>query len=87
MGETIDATADTVPPSETAGQTRHFELISEKSSKFWEITLSGTEHTVRFGRLGTQGQKKTKTFIHAIDAQRDYERLIRSKQGKGYRET
>ncbi len=67
--------------------TRRFEFTGGSSNKFWEITLAGTQHTVRFGRIGTNGQTVTKTFENAAAARRDCERLIRSKQAKGYRET
>jgi predicted DNA-binding WGR domain protein len=49
-------------------------------------TLAGTQHTVRFGRIGTDGQTVTKTFENAVVARQDCERLIRSKQAKGYQE-
>ena len=68
------------------GEARYFEFSSDTSNKFWEITLSGNEHTVRFGRLGTSGQTRTKQFNDAAEAKRDGERLIRSKQAKGYEE-
>ena len=38
---------------------RHFELVEGKSSKFWEIAPDGTSVTVRFGRIGTNGQTQT----------------------------
>jgi predicted DNA-binding WGR domain protein len=76
------------PPQAAAGHgTRRFEFTSGSSNKFWEITLAGTQHTVRFGRIGTKGQAVTKTFEDAAAARRDCERLIRSKRTKGYRET
>ena len=42
--------------------TRRFEFVSGNSAKFWEIRLAGTAVTVRFGRLGTEGQMQAKTF-------------------------
>jgi len=66
--------------------TRRFEFTSERSNKFWEITLGGAQHTVRYGRIGTSGQTVTKTFANSTAAKRDYERLIRSKKAKGYQE-
>ena len=82
--ENVEAEAPRSPAQE--GQTRHFEFIGGGSRKFWEITLSGNQHTVSFGRLGTRGQTKTKTFPDAGQAKRDSERLIRSKLAKGYSE-
>jgi predicted DNA-binding WGR domain protein len=66
--------------------TRRFEFTGGKSNKFWEITLTGAQHTVRFGRIGSKGQNVTKTFENAASARRDCERLIRAKKAKGYRE-
>jgi predicted DNA-binding WGR domain protein len=68
------------------GTTRRFEFIGGGSSKFWEITLADAQHSVRFGRIGTKGQTITKSFEDVAATRRDYERLVRSKIGKGYRE-
>jgi len=84
-GDDSAATIATVASSDE-NRARRFEFTSDKSNKFWEITLSGSTHTVRFGRIGTNGQTKTKQFDDATKAKRDYERLIRSKLSKGYRE-
>jgi predicted DNA-binding WGR domain protein len=62
------------------------ERTRGSSNKFWEITLAGTQHTVRFGRIGTSGQTVAKTFEDTAAARRECERLIRSKRAKGYRE-
>ena len=35
---------------------RYFEFIGGSSAKFWEVVVSGNEVTVRFGRIGTEGQ-------------------------------
>jgi len=66
--------------------TRCFEFTGGNSNKFWEITLSDNQHTVRYGRIGSRGQTKTKTFPDSAAAKRDFERLIRSKLAKGYKE-
>ncbi len=63
---------------------RYFEFTSGTSSKFWEITLNNQEHMVRFGRIGSVGQQKTKTFINATEAEKDARRLINEKLAKGY---
>ena len=77
-------TASLVAPS-VDGQ-RRFEFRDGSSSKFWEIAVSGREHTVRFGRIGGDGQSQTKTFATDAEAQRDANRLIAEKTRKGYRE-
>jgi DNA ligase-1 len=70
------------PPS--AGGTRRFEFVQGKSSKFWEITVRDNDVTVHFGRIGTSGQSKTKTFGDAAAAQQHADELIEEKTGKGY---
>jgi predicted DNA-binding WGR domain protein len=66
---------------------RYFEFVGGSSAKFWEITISGNEVTVRFGRIGTEGQKQVKTLANADAAVKHAEKLITSKTAKGYRET
>ena len=66
--------------------TRLFEFVDDSSSKFWEVTLNGTEFTVRFGKIGTAGQSKTKNAGSPEKAKSEAEKLIREKTGKGYKE-
>ena len=66
---------------------RYFEFIEGSSSKFWEISTSGKDVTVRFGRIGTNGQTQTKSFSDADAATKHAEKLIAEKTGKGYKET
>jgi DNA ligase-1 len=63
---------------------RQFELVDGKSSKFWEIAVDGTSVTVRFGRIGTNGQTQTKTFGDEVAAIKHADKLISEKTGKGY---
>ncbi|HEY2926865.1 DUF4132 domain-containing protein [Piscinibacter sp.] len=63
---------------------RRFELIEGTSSKFWEVELAECDLTVRFGRIGTSGQTKTKTFGSAAAAQKEHDTLVKEKTGKGY---
>jgi predicted DNA-binding WGR domain protein/sulfur carrier protein ThiS len=65
---------------------RRFELVEGSSSKFWEIQLTGVEQTVRFGRIGTSGQIRTKTFADEKTARLETDNLIREKVRKGYHE-
>jgi predicted DNA-binding WGR domain protein len=62
-------------------------MVEGTSSKFWEISVEGACHVVRFGRIGTEGQLKEKTFASASAAQADAEKLIDEKTRKGYAET
>ena len=63
---------------------RYFEYRDEKSNKFWEITTTGSEYTVRFGRIGSRGQSQTKRFPNEESAWHDAARLIAEKMRKGY---
>jgi predicted DNA-binding WGR domain protein len=63
---------------------RRFEFVGGTSAKFWEIDQSGPELTVRFGRLGTDGQTQTKDLGSEADAAEHVAKLIREKLAKGY---
>ena len=67
--------------------TRRFEFVGGTSAKFWEVEQAGRDVTVRYGRLGTQGQTQTKSLADAAAAERHAEKLIAEKSAKGYRET
>lgn len=84
--EPAEAERTAAAAPDAASVQRYFELRNETSSKFWEITLSDAAHTVRFGRIGTNGQSQTKAFADAESARRDCERLVREKLAKGYEE-
>ena len=66
---------------------RTFEFEDGTSNKFWAISVSGDSHTVRFGKIGTNGQTKSKSFGTAEKATADADKLIAEKTGKGYKET
>ena len=70
----------------SAAKARRFEFSEGKSNKFWEISMSGTDVTVRFGRIGTNGQTQTKSFADAAAATKHAEKLIAEKLEKGYEE-
>ena len=65
---------------------RYFEFISGISSKFWEITLCENEFTVRYGRIGTNGQKTTNSFSSPALAKDAAQKIIQQKITKGYKE-
>ena len=66
---------------------RRFEYEDEKSNKFWEIEMTDLSHTVRFGKIGTRGQEKTREFDSSEKARASYDKLIAEKLKKGYVET
>lgn len=65
---------------------RRFVYTDGSSRKFWEISVSGNNLTVRFGRIGAKGQEKTKTFGSPALAATEQDKLIAEKRNKGYRE-
>ena len=66
--------------------TRRFEFVEGTSAKFWEITTNNREVTVRYGRIGANGQSQTKSFTSPTTASQHAEKQIASKLAKGYRE-
>ncbi len=66
--------------------TRRFEFSEGSLNKFWEITLSSGEYTLTFGRTGTAGQTRTKTFSSPELCGPAAETLVKEKLEKGYRE-
>jgi uncharacterized protein (TIGR02996 family) len=66
---------------------RTFVYSDAKSNKFWNIELTGKSFTVTFGRVGSKGQTKTKKFKTEAAAQKEYDKLIKEKLKKGYKET
>ena len=75
-------TAKAPKAAKTSGQ--YFEFKDGGSSKFWEITLDGASHTVRFGKIGTDGQTSQKTFKNPGEARADHAKLVAEKTKKGY---
>jgi DNA ligase-1 len=64
--------------------TRRFELRDDSASKFWEVVRDGCSVSVRFGRIGTGGQSRTKDFATTEQARRHADGLIAEKVAKGY---
>ncbi|WP_343563763.1 DUF6493 family protein [Sphingobacterium sp.] len=65
---------------------KHLKYIDGTSDKFWEIQTAGATHTVTYGRNGTAGQSKSKTFESEEACLKDAEKLIAEKTKKGYSE-
>lgn len=64
-----------------------FEYRTEASRKFWEPQLKGNTLTVCFGKIGTSGQVRTKTFVSSTKAEAEYRKLVCEKLAKGYKPT
>ena len=63
---------------------RRFEFKEGKSHKFWEVEVEGSAWTVRYGKVGTEGQTQTKTEKTAAKAQAEADKKIAEKTKKGY---
>jgi|GEM_PF-3374662 len=70
---------------------RRFEFVdhSQNACKFWEIAMHSNDlgFQTRYGRIGTNGQTRDKTFQYPQSAQSAYYDIIREKLRKGYVET
>jgi predicted DNA-binding WGR domain protein len=63
---------------------RRFEYVGGSSAKFWEVETDAGTVTVRYGRIGTPGQRQVKIFPVSIAAQNHAEKLVKQKLAKGY---
>jgi len=70
---------------EDGEEERRFHFSGDGSHKFWAVSVHGAEQRVRFGRIGTAGQERTKTFADAEAARAATDRLVAEKLEKGYR--
>lgn len=71
------------PPREDSPMPR-YEFSDDKSNKFWEIQLEGKSVTTHWGRIGTDGQTKSKGYGSDDEAKKEYDKAIASKVKKGY---
>ena len=55
-----------------------------KSHKFWSVEQEQHELHLRWGKVGTQGQSRTKTYADDTTAAQEKAKLIKEKQKKGY---
>jgi len=64
------------------------DLIYQDSSsnKFWSIEVNKNEHTVTYGRVGTDGTSKTKSFADEEESLKQANKLVAAKKKKGYEE-
>ncbi|HEX4794734.1 MAG TPA: DNA ligase [Humisphaera sp.] len=83
----VPGAGETTPASSGEGtKPRYFEFVDDKSNKFWEISQSGCDVTTRWGRIGSNGQSKTKSFAQASAAEAQASKLIEEKTAEGYEE-
>ena len=70
----------------TMTKKRYFEFADGSSSKFWEVWMDGTDVVTQWGKIGTPGRETRKSFADEAKAQKEYEKLVAEKTGKGYAE-
>ncbi len=72
------------PETNGASRPRYFEFIGGTSYKFWAVSRCGCELTTRWGRIGSAGQSKTKSFADEASAAKAAEKLVAEKTSEGY---
>lgn len=65
---------------------KYLEFISDKSGKFWEVSVTGKKMITRYGKLGTDGQTIVKEFSSKLEAEAAAEKASAEKVKKGYTE-
>src|SRR4051794_39905871 len=66
----------------------YLELSQEGggSHKFYEVTITGSNVKVRYGRIGDKGQEKSTKFKNPAEAQAAADKQLAEKRRKGYAE-
>ena len=77
------ATAPAAAASQSGG--RRYEFVEGGSSKFWEIKVEGSGVVTVYGRIGANGASTLKEYGSPAEAKKEYDKLISSKEKKGYR--
>jgi len=67
---------------------KYLELSQDDGTahKFYEVCVEGCDMTIRYGRIGTDGTKSTKSLESEEKALKEAEKKIKSKEKKGYAE-
>ena len=60
------------------------EFSDGKSKKFWRARTEGCDFIVNYGRIGTDGQSKTKVMGSEDKASAELEKVANKKRKKGY---
>jgi len=63
----------------------YFEFKDKTSSKFWEIDTNGSTVTVRYGKIGTDGQTTVKKLGTPAEAAEHAAKVTAEKVKKGYK--
>lgn len=65
----------------------HLKFIDETSDKFWQIEVVGNQFTTTYGKNGTSGVSKCKSFATDEECLKAAEKLLNEKIKKGYSES
>lgn len=71
----------------TEGEPVLLQYKDAKSDKFWQVIQNDNTLTISYGKTGTTGQKIVKEFDSVQKAEKEREKLINEKLGKGYSKT
>jgi DNA ligase 1 len=63
---------------------RYFEFVDGLVQQVLGDLDGGNDVTTRWGKIGTNGQTKAKTFADEAKAKKEYDKLLAEKTGKGY---
>jgi uncharacterized protein (TIGR02996 family) len=66
---------------------RTFVFNDGTSRRFWNIELEGSSYTLTYGNADSPGRSRTREFDSPEEAQREYDKAIRTKLRAGYVET
>jgi predicted DNA-binding WGR domain protein len=67
---------------------KYLELSQDDGAahKFYEVCVEGCDVSIRYGRIGTDGTKSTKTLDTEEKALKEAEKKVKAKEKKGYAE-
>ena len=65
--------------------TIYLEFRDDSSQKFWEAKQSGSQITIRNGKINTDGRITDKKYNSDTEAKESYIKLVRQKLKKGYK--
>ena len=67
-------------------ETDYIQYKDAKTEKFWEGEAIGCSYTIKYGKMGTNGHEATTEFSSADEAVAKFEKVVKEKLEKGYKE-
>jgi predicted DNA-binding WGR domain protein len=74
--------SDSEPEDEESKPSKHVYLVAD--GKFWEGTVTDSEYTVKYGKIGSAGRTTTKDMDTYDKAVKELEKVQKQKIKKGY---